>query len=64
MCLLDRPVPGRDPTDGGGTRTADGSADSFAARMAAGDPKGADAAQVTVRTDIRDERGVPRLPPL
>lgn len=57
MCLLDRPVPGRDPTDGGGNPTAD----SFAARMPAGNPKGGDAAPVTVRTGIRDEHGV--LPP-
>ncbi|WP_329469339.1 hypothetical protein OIE75_02675 [Streptomyces sp. NBC_01723] len=40
MRLLDRPVPGRVATERGGTRTADESAYSFAARVSAGDPKG------------------------
>ncbi len=39
MCLLGRPVPGRVATDGGGTRTADEAAYSFAARMSARDPR-------------------------
>ncbi|MFB7652820.1 MULTISPECIES: SCO7460 family lipoprotein [unclassified Streptomyces] len=34
------------------------------AAVVTADPKGGDAALVTVRTDIRDERGVLRLPPL